>query len=258
MIEEAPSPALTPDLRARMGETAVAAARAVGYCNAGTIEFLFQDSEFFFLEMNTRIQVEHPVTELVMGIDLVQWQLRVAAGEALPFEQDAIGPTGHAIECRITSEDAANGFLPSTGRISLLEIPGGPGVRWDGGIAEGMDIGLFYDPLLGKLIVHAPDRSAALDRMGRALAELRVVGVETSAPFHRRVMREPVFRSGDVTIRYLEEHEDLLSPDLDENVIRSAAVAAALLDDARRAGRGAQRIAPGAGESRAWRGGGWR
>jgi acetyl-CoA carboxylase biotin carboxylase subunit len=258
MIEEAPSPALTPELRMRMGETAVAAARAVDYHNAGTIEFLFQDGEFYFLEMNTRIQVEHPVTELVMGIDLVQWQLRVAAGEALPFEQDDIRPSGHAIECRITSEDSANGFLPSTGRISLLEIPGGPGVRWDGGIAEGMDIGLYYDPLLGKLIVHAADRDAALDRMGRALAELRLVGVETSAPFHRRVMREPVFRSGDVTIRYLEQHQDLLSLDLEEDVMRRAAVAAALLEDVRRGRRGAQRIAPAADTRSRWRAGGWR
>jgi acetyl-CoA carboxylase, biotin carboxylase subunit len=258
MIEEAPSPALTPELRARMGETAVAAARAVDYRNAGTIEFLFENGEFYFLEMNTRIQVEHPVTELVMGIDLVQWQLRVAAGGALPFEQSAIAPSGHAIECRITSEDPANGFLPSTGRITLLEMPGGPGVRWDGGIAEGVEIGLFYDPLLGKLIVHAPDRATALDRMGRALAELRVVGVETSTAFHRRVMLEPDFRRGDVTIRYLEEHGDLLAPAASEELLRDAAVAAALLEDATRARRGGQRIAvDGSGRS-GWRGGGWR
>jgi acetyl-CoA carboxylase biotin carboxylase subunit len=258
LIEEAPSPGLTPVLRARMGETAVAAARAVGYRNAGTIEFLFEDGEFHFLEMNTRIQVEHPVTELVMGIDLVQWQLRVAAGEALPFEQDAIRPNGHAMECRITSEDPANGFLPSTGRITLLEMPGGPGVRWDGGIAEGVEVGLFYDPLLGKLIVHAPDRDTAMDRMSRALAELRVVGVETSAPFHRRVMREPAFRSGDVTIRYLEEHADLLSFSLEEEVVRSAAVAAALLEDANRTRRGARRIAADTSARSGWRDGGWR
>ncbi|HSJ31312.1 MAG TPA: acetyl-CoA carboxylase biotin carboxylase subunit [Longimicrobiales bacterium] len=258
MIEEAPSPALSPALRARMGETAVAAARAVGYRNAGTIEFLFEDGEFFFLEMNTRIQVEHPVTELVMGIDLVQWQLRVAAGEALPFAQDDIRPNGHAIECRITSEDPANGFLPSTGRISLLEMPGGPGVRWDGGIAEGVDVGLFYDPLLGKLIVHAPDRESAMDRMSRALAELRIVGVETSASFHRRVMEEPDFRSGDVTIRYLEEHADMLTLSLSDDVIRSAAVAAALLEDASRTRRGTRRMPADDRTRDGWRAGGWR
>ena len=258
MIEEAPSPALSPEMRAQMGETAVAAARAVGYRNAGTIEFLFENGEFFFLEMNTRIQVEHPVTELVMGIDLVQWQLRIAAGEALPFEQTQIQPHGHAIECRITSEDPANGFLPSTGRITLLETPGGPGVRWDGGVAEGVEVGLFYDPLLGKLIVHAPDRRTALDRMSRALAELRVVGVETSASFHRRVMNEPEFRSGDVTIRYLEEHGDLVGLDLEDDVVRSAAVAAALLEDAQRSRRGAQRIAAGGAGRSAWRDTGWR
>ncbi|HSK19080.1 MAG TPA: acetyl-CoA carboxylase biotin carboxylase subunit [Longimicrobiales bacterium] len=258
MIEEAPSPALSAELRARMGETAVAAARAVGYRNAGTIEFLFEDGEFFFLEMNTRIQVEHPVTELVMGIDLVQWQLRIAAGEALPFAQDDIRPNGHAIECRITSEDPANGFLPSTGRITLLEMPGGPGVRWDGGIAEGVEVGLFYDPLLGKLIVHGPDRASAMDRMSRALAELRVVGVETSAPFHRRVMSEPDFRSGDVTIRYLEEHADMLTLSLSDDVIRSAAVAAALLEDASRTRRGTRRMAADDRARSGWRAGGWR
>ena len=258
LIEEAPSPALTPSLRGRMGETAVAAARAVGYRNAGTIEFLFQDGEFYFLEMNTRIQVEHPVTELVTGIDLVQWQLRVAAGEALPFEQDAIRLDGHAIECRITSEDPANGFLPSTGRIVLLEMPGGPGVRWDGGIAEGVDVGLYYDPLLGKLIVHGPDRASAIDRMSRALAELRVVGVETSAPFHRRVMQEPDFRGGDVTIRYLDDHPELLGQEVSDDVLVRAAVAAALLEDATRARRRAERIAPQTSGGSGWRDRGWR
>jgi acetyl-CoA carboxylase, biotin carboxylase subunit len=258
LIEEAPSPALTAELRARMGETAVAAARAVGYRNAGTIEFLFQDGEFYFLEMNTRIQVEHPVTELVTGIDLVQWQLRIAGGEAIPFAQETIAPTGHAIECRITSEDPANGFLPSTGRIVLFQPPGGPGVRWDGAVAEGVDVSLYYDPLLGKLVVHAPDRDGALERMERALAELCIVGVQTSAPFHRRVMAEPSFRAGDVTIRYLDEHPELAGMEVDEGVLRMAAVAAALLEEESRTRRSAQRIeTPAAGGSR-WRGGGWR
>jgi acetyl-CoA carboxylase, biotin carboxylase subunit len=258
MIEEAPSPALTPELRERMGATAVAAARAVGYVNAGTIEFLFQDGEFYFLEMNTRIQVEHPVTEFITGIDLVQWQLRVAGGEALPFSQADVRLSGHAIECRITSEDPANGFLPSTGRIALFQAPGGPGVRWDGGVVEGVDVSLYYDPLLGKLIAYGPDRAAALERMARALAELRVVGVETSAAFHRRVMEEPDFRAGNVTIRYLEEHEDLLAAGADEETLRLAALSAALLEDEARARRGSRRIEPAAGPHSRWRDTGWR
>ncbi|HUF50477.1 MAG TPA: acetyl-CoA carboxylase biotin carboxylase subunit [Longimicrobiales bacterium] len=258
LIEEAPSPALTAALRARMGETAVAAARAVDYRNAGTVEFLFQDGEFFFLEMNTRIQVEHPVTELVLGLDLVQWQIRIAGGEPLPFEQAQLVPQGHALECRITSEDPANSFLPSTGRITLVEIPGGPGVRWDGAIAAGVDVSLFYDPLLGKLITHAADRTAAIDRMARALAELRVVGVDTSVPFHRRVMQEPHFRSGDVTIRYLEEHAGLAQQAATGETLLSAAVAAALLEEEARTRRAAQRIAAQTGRVNAWRDRGWQ
>jgi acetyl-CoA carboxylase, biotin carboxylase subunit len=258
MIEEAPSPALTPELRARMGETAVAAARAVGYRNAGTIEFLFQDGEFYFLEMNTRIQVEHPVTELVTGVDLVQWQLRVAGGEALSFAQDDVRISGHAIECRITSEDPANGFLPSTGRIELFQQPGGPGVRWDGGVAEGNDVSLYYDPLLGKLVVHAPDRTAALDRMSRALAELRIVGVATSTAFHRSVMMDPDFRAGDVTIRYIDEHAHLLDGACDETTLRLAALAAALLEDDARARRGSRRIEASPPAASRWRDTGWR
>ena len=171
MIEEAPSVAVTPALRKKMGETAVRAARAAGYVNAGTCEFLLdKDGEFYFLEMNTRLQVEHPVTELVTGIDLVQWQLRVASGEKLPFKQEEISPRGWAIECRITSEDASNNFLPSTGRIEHLHLPSGPGVRWDGGIESGSEIGLYYDPMLAKLIVWGADREQAVTRMRRALS----------------------------------------------------------------------------------------
>ncbi|HET9982658.1 MAG TPA: acetyl-CoA carboxylase biotin carboxylase subunit [Longimicrobiales bacterium] len=260
MVEEAPSPAITPELRRRMGDAAVAAAAAVGYRNAGTIEFLYQEGEFYFLEMNTRIQVEHPVTEMVTGLDLVQWQLRIACGERLPLRQDEIALRGHAIECRITSEDPANGFLPSTGRIELLDVPGGPGVRWDGGIEEGYEVSLYYDPMLAKLIVHAPDRPTAIDRMRRALSELRVVGVETSAPFHRRVMEEPDFRAGTLDIRYLEKHPELLAPPTDGEELRAAALAAALLEEELRQRRAVRRIAgdgAGAAPSR-WRGLGWR
>ncbi len=261
MIEEAPSPILTPEERAAMGATAVAAAEAVDYEGAGTVEFLYQNGEFFFLEMNTRIQVEHPVTELVTGIDLVQWQIRIAAGEPLPFTQEQVCWTGHAMECRITSEDPANGFLPSTGRIQLLEIPAGPGIRWDGGILPGYEVGLSYDPMLAKLIVHAPTREQAIDRMRRALAELRIVGVDTSVPFHLRVMEEPDFRAGRLDIRYLEKHEDrLLDSAPDEERVRIAALAAALLEEEGRNRRTGQRMQTAAGGAVSrWKGrGDWR
>jgi len=230
MVEEAPSPAVSPALRARMGETAVAAARAAGYVNAGTCEFLLdRDGAFYFLEMNTRIQVEHPVTELVMGIDLVQWQLRVAAGERLPFDQKSFTPRGWAIECRITSEDPSNGFLPSTGRITHLHLPSGPGVRWDGGIEDGSEIGLHYDPMLAKLIVHAPTRLLAIARMRRALRELVVEGVETSRDFHLRLLEHPDVQAGDMSIQWLESHlTELTSAPATDDTIRLAAVAAAL------------------------------
>lgn len=229
LVEEAPSPALTPEQRDAMGRAAVQAAKAVDYEGAGTIEFLFQDGEFFFLEMNTRIQVEHPVTELVTGIDLVEWQIRVAAGESLPRTQDEVRLDGHSIECRITSEDPDQGFLPATGTVSGLVLPTGPGVRWDGGIEEGSEIGLHYDPLLGKLITYAPDRAGAIERMARALDELRIGGVSTSASVHRRIMREPDFRAGDLSIRYLDEHPELLRPDTDEEKERVAAIVAVAL-----------------------------
>jgi acetyl-CoA carboxylase biotin carboxylase subunit len=233
MIEEAPSVAVTPEIRRAMGETAVRAASAAGYVNAGTCEFLLdRDGEFYFLEMNTRLQVEHPVTELVTGIDLVQWQIRVAAGERLPFRQEDIVPRGWAIECRITSEDPANGFLPSTGRISYLHLPSGPGVRWDGGVEVGSEIGLFYDPMLAKLIVHAPTREAAVERMHRALLELTIEGVESSRDFHLRVMEDEEFRAGAIEIQWLERRLDsLIKTKPPAHITRTAAVVAALIAD---------------------------
>jgi acetyl-CoA carboxylase biotin carboxylase subunit len=233
MIEEAPSIAVTPEIRRAMGETAVAAASAAGYTNAGTCEFLLDtDGKFYFLEMNTRIQVEHPVTELVTGLDLVQWQIRIAAGEKLPFKQEDLVPRGWAIECRITSEDPANGFLPSTGRISYLHLPSGPGVRWDGGIEVGSEIGLFYDPMLAKLIVYAPTREAAVERMHRALLELTIEGVESSRDFHLRVMEDAEFRAGAIEIQWLERRLDsLLQAKPPEETTRKAAVIAALIAD---------------------------
>jgi len=231
MIEEAPSVAVTPELRRKMGETAVRAASAAGYVNAGTCEFLLDSrGEFYFLEMNTRLQVEHPVTELVTGIDLVQWQLRVAAGERLPFAQQDIVPRGWAMECRITSEDPANGFLPSTGRVRHLHLPTGPGVRWDGGIEIGSEITLHYDPMLAKLIVWAPTRELAIARMHRALEELAIDGVETSRDFHLRVMEDGEFRRGEIEIQWLERRlPSLLGAQADASHARVAAIAAALL-----------------------------
>ncbi|HUG39094.1 MAG TPA: acetyl-CoA carboxylase biotin carboxylase subunit [Longimicrobiales bacterium] len=258
MIEEAPSPVVTPELRRDMGEAAVAAAEAVGYRNAGTVEFLFQAGEFFFLEMNTRIQVEHPVTELVTGLDLVQWQLRIAAGEPLSVRQEEVRWDGHAIECRITSEDPRHGFLPSTGRIELLQIPAGPGVRWDGGIQEGDEVSLHYDPLLGKLVAHAPTRALAIARMARALSELRVVGVETSAPFHARVLAEEDFRAGRLDIRYLERHPDLATAPAPDGAVRAAALAAAFLAEEDRARRSVRRVEGSAPPRSRWRDAGWR
>jgi acetyl-CoA carboxylase biotin carboxylase subunit len=248
MIEEAPSVAVSAELRRAMGETAVRAARSAGYVNAGTCEFLLdRDGRFYFLEMNTRLQVEHPVTELVTGIDLVQWQLRVAAGERLPFSQDSIVPRGWAIECRITSEDAANGFLPSTGRVEYLRVPSGPGVRWDGGIETGSEIGLHYDPMLAKLIVWAPTRDDAVARMHRALLELAVHGVETSREFHLRVMEDDEFRRGEIEIQWLERRlPDILGGVPPDHEVRVAAIAAALIAARDRTGRA---LSPPNGES---------
>ncbi|HET7586142.1 MAG TPA: acetyl-CoA carboxylase biotin carboxylase subunit [Gemmatimonadaceae bacterium] len=231
MIEEAPSVAVTPELRRALGETAVRAARAAGYVNAGTCEFLLdRDGKFYFLEMNTRLQVEHPVTELVTGIDIVQWQIRIAAGERLPFTQEEIAPRGWAIECRITSEDPTNNFLPSTGEITYLRLPGGPGVRWDGGVGMGTEVGLFYDPMLAKLIVWAPTREAAIARMHRALLELTIDGLDTSRDFHLRVMEDGEFRRGAIDIQWLERRlADLTHVVPPAEHVRVAAIAAALL-----------------------------
>ena len=236
MIEEAPSVAVSPELRARMGATAVAAAKAAGYVNAGTCEFLLdRDGQYYFLEMNTRIQVEHPVTELVMGLDLVQWQIRIASGEKLPFEQKNFSPRGWAMECRITSEDPANGFLPSTGRIEYLHLPTGPGVRWDGGIESGSEVSLHYDPMLAKLIVHAPNRDLAIARMHRALLELTIDGVETSRGFHLRVMEHPEFQRGDISIQWLEQKlPELTGAKPTSEAVCAAAIIAALVADADR------------------------
>ncbi len=213
VVEESPSPSplADADLVARMGEVAVQAARAVDYRGAGTIEFLLgADGSFYFLEMNTRLQVEHPITELVTGFDLVREQVRVAAGQELGFGQDDVTRRGHAIECRIYAEDPATGFLPSPGRIEVLRVPGGPGVRDDSGVYEGAEISSHYDPLVSKLCVWAPTRELAVQRMRRALTEYVALGIKTNLPFHLRLMEHPEFVSGAYDTGFIGRHEDAL------------------------------------------------
>src|SRR3989475_2254791 len=237
LIEEAPSVAVTPALRRRLSEAATAAAGSVGYLGAGTIEFLLAPSgEFYFLEMNTRLQVEHPVTELVYGVDIVREQLRVAMGQPLRVHAGTLQPRGHAIECRITAEDPANDFVPATGVVQYLRIPGGPGVRWDGGIEEGNEITPYYDSLIAKLIVWGETRGVALERMRRALRELAIVGIPSSQAFHLRVMDDPEFQRGDIDITYLERAgARLLVGEVPAELTRPLAVAAALLAEEQRA-----------------------
>jgi acetyl-CoA carboxylase biotin carboxylase subunit len=206
LIEEAPSPFMDDDLRQRMGEVAVKAAKSVGYVNAGTIEFLVdKDRNFFFLEMNTRLQVEHPVTEVVTGIDIVAEQIRIARGRQLSYTQDDVRFHGHAIECRINAEDPYNGFIPSTGRITHSLLPTGPGVRIDSGVYPGFEITPFYDPLIAKLIVWGETRGQAILRMRRALEEYRIVGVRTNIPFHQTMMDSHRFMGGQYDTRFVEE-----------------------------------------------------
>ncbi len=252
LIEEAPSSLLEPEERRRVGEAAVRAARAVNYSGAGTVEFLYSAGEFFFLEMNTRLQVEHPVTEMITGLDLVEWQFRIAAGEPLPLGQDEIPMRGHSIECRITSESPFDGFLPVTGTVGEMVVPGGPGVRWDGGVAAGTEIGLHYDPLLGKLITWAPGRTEAIRRMERALRELRIDGVATSAPLLLRIMSEPDFLAGRLSTAYLAEHPGLFETSVPRGEGELLAVAAALLEHGWRAGRAAPRIRRAGAPLSAW------
>lgn len=238
LVEEAPSVAVDATLRDRMGRAAVAAAQAVEYRGAGTCEFLLaDDGAFYFLEMNTRIQVEHPVTELVYGVDLVREQLRIAAGQGMSVRQETLTPRGWALECRITSEDPANGLLPSAGTISWLRAPAGPGVRWDAGVSAGDTVTLHYDSMLAKLICHGPTRADAIATMRRALTELIVVGVATNAPFHLALLDDPEFQAGRIDIQFLERRADLLDPPLDDALSTRLAVAAALLEDERRQAR---------------------
>ena len=206
IIEEAPSLAMTPALRQRMGEAAVAAARAVDYRGAGTVEFLVDDrGEFYFLEMNTRLQVEHPVTEMITGLDLVRLQIEVAAGQALPPQ--ALQPVlrGHAIECRVYAEDPENAFLPASGRIHRVRHPGGPGVRVDGALRDGLDVPIHYDPLLAKVVTFAPDRDGCIERMRQALAEFAILGIQTNLTFLQTILDHAAFRAGRLSTHFIAD-----------------------------------------------------
>lgn len=231
VIEEAPSPINSAELRAEMGACAVKVAKAVNYVGAGTVEFLVSDLDksFYFLEMNTRLQVEHPVTELVTGIDLVREQINVAWGEKLSFTQDDVKLTGHAIECRVYAEDPENNFLPSPGRITRLRLPQGPGVRDDGGVYEGSEVSIYYDPMISKFAVHGRDRAEAIDRMRRALMEYEVGGIKTTLPFFREVMNDAEFIAGNLDTGFITAFNERRKPvEADQETCDIAVVAAAI------------------------------
>jgi acetyl-CoA carboxylase biotin carboxylase subunit len=205
MLEEAPGIGITPKIRQEMGDVALKLAKEAKYASSGTVEFLFDGKRFYFLEMNTRLQVEHPVTESVVGIDIVQEQIRIAAGEHLKFDQRNIQPRGHAIECRITAEDPARDFQPTTGLIERLILPGGPGVRVDTHIYAGYNVPPYYDSLLAKIIVWGKDRKEAITRMSRALSETDIRGLATNLSFHRDLIKHPEFVKGNISTSFLEK-----------------------------------------------------
>ena len=210
IIEETPSTAISAEIRAAMGEAAIRAVTAAGYVNAGTVEFMFSDGEFFFLEVNARLQVEHPITEAVTGIDLVKEQIRVASGMELGFTQTDVTWTGHAIEMRINAEDPTRNFMPNPKRINRWVAPAGPGVRVDSGFGPGSDVPANYDSLVAKLIVYGVDRAEAIARAGRALREFVVVGPSTTIPYHRAIIDSPDFRAGKLSTRFIDDHPELV------------------------------------------------
>ncbi|MFH1131984.1 MAG: acetyl-CoA carboxylase biotin carboxylase subunit, partial [Pseudomonadota bacterium] len=252
VIEETPCPVLQEDTRQKMGEVAVRATRAVDYRGAGTVEFLYNPkaNEFYFLEMNTRLQVEHPITELCTGVDLVRWQILVADGKKLPLTQEQIQPRGAAIECRIYAEDPVK-FLPSPGKITVLRQPSGPGVRDDSGVYSGATITPFYDPLISKLCVWARDRNDAVARMKRALSEYRVVGIQTNLLFHELVLEHPAFVSGEYDTGFIAAHKEQLTPPKTTPDILT--IAAAAIDNLRHSSRQAEIISSEANGISAWR-----
>ncbi len=218
IIEETPSPALKPGLRRQMGEAAVAVAQGAGYFNAGTVEFLLdpKSGEFYFLEMNARLQVEHPITEAVLGLDMVEWQVRIASGEPLTLQQEDIQPRGHAIECRIYAEDPYRDFVPSTGNLLRWRPPSGPGIRLDSGVAQDQEVSIYYDPMLAKLIAWGPERGVSLSRMEVALSQFLVLGVVTNIPLLRAVLRHAQFQRGDYDTGFLEWNPAVTSAVIDD------------------------------------------
>ena len=229
IVEETPSPALTPELRQRMGAAAVAVAREAGYVNAGTVEFLLdpRNGEFYFLEMNARLQVEHPITEAVLGLDMVEWQVRIAGGESLTLEQEDVQPQGHAIECRIYAEDPYHDFVPSTGPLLRWRPPSGPGLRLDSGVEQGHEVSIYYDPMLAKLIAWAPERDLSLRRMDVALSQFLVLGVITNIPLLRAVLGHTQFQRGEYDTGFLEWNPAVTRPALtDESRLAARALAA--------------------------------
>ena len=246
LVEEAPSPAVDDETRARMGEVALTVGRACGYVGAGTVEFLRDDDgKFYFMEMNARLQVEHPVTEMLTGLDLVKYQIRIAAGEPLTLQQSDVQFRGHAIECRIVAEDADHDFMPSPGTITSLRVPSGPGVRDDSSIYPGFEMPLHYDPMIAKLITWGHDRAEAIERMSRALREYVVGGFPTTIPFHRRVMHDPRFLSGDYNTGYLSKMppREEAAPEREEQ-IRKVAIMVAAVAVYRRKTAGTVRTSP--------------
>ena len=210
VIEECPSPLDDSSLRERMGQAAIRIAKAAGYVGAGTVEFLFSDAtrEFYFLEMNTRLQVEHPVTELVTGFDLVREQIRVAAGDRLSFGQDDVSWDGHAIECRVYAEDPENNFFPSPGKITLLRRPAGPGIRDDSGVSEGDEVSIYYDPMISKLAAWGRTRAEAIDRLRRALDEYAIGGIKSTLPFFREIVRDEEFIAGRLDTGFISRFNE--------------------------------------------------
>ncbi len=255
LVEECPSPVVDSKTREEIGRLAIAALSAVGYVNAGTVEFLRSaDGSFYFMEVNARLQVEHPVTEMVSGVDLVKAMIVIAGGGDLPLEQEELSMSGHAIECRIVAEDPAHNFRPAPGTIRAQRPPSGPGVRYDDSTYAGYTVPVFYDPLIGKLIAWGRDRSEAVARMIRALDELRIDGLVTSISFHRKVMNHPAFRAGELHTGFLTEHPELLAPESDP-WLNEIAVVAAAVDHFRRIEAASSRAdgASGAPERSAWK-----